>query len=72
MRTVRFSKDGSTSYGILTGDRIEEIKGEPWVDATPTGKTFALGRRQTGNPGRAAHVLCRRYQLRRAHPRNGA
>ena len=42
MRTARFSKDNAISYGILNGDQIQEIKAEPWVDASPTGRRFAL------------------------------
>jgi 2-keto-4-pentenoate hydratase/2-oxohepta-3-ene-1,7-dioic acid hydratase in catechol pathway len=42
MRTVRFSKDNVVSYGVLNGDRIQQIKAEPWADPTPTGQTFAL------------------------------
>jgi 2-keto-4-pentenoate hydratase/2-oxohepta-3-ene-1,7-dioic acid hydratase in catechol pathway len=43
MRTVRFSKDGVTSFGILNGEQVQEIKAEPWVDASLTGRQFALG-----------------------------
>jgi 2-keto-4-pentenoate hydratase/2-oxohepta-3-ene-1,7-dioic acid hydratase in catechol pathway len=42
MRWIRFSKDGNTSYGSLAGETISEIKGEPWGDATPTGRTLKL------------------------------
>lgn len=42
MRWLRFSKDGRTSYGSLADDTVTEIASEPWVDATPTGRTFAL------------------------------
>ncbi|HBK05033.1 MAG TPA: 2-keto-4-pentenoate hydratase [Acetobacteraceae bacterium] len=42
MRWVRFSKDNAVSYGRLNGDQIAEIRGEPWGDATPTGRGFAL------------------------------
>jgi 2-keto-4-pentenoate hydratase/2-oxohepta-3-ene-1,7-dioic acid hydratase in catechol pathway len=42
MRTVRFSKDEKIAFGILDGDRIQEIGAEPWVNATPTGRTYAL------------------------------
>jgi 2-keto-4-pentenoate hydratase/2-oxohepta-3-ene-1,7-dioic acid hydratase in catechol pathway len=41
MRWVRFSKDDAVSYGSLEGDLIQEIRGEPWGDATPTGRTYA-------------------------------
>lgn len=42
MRWVRFSTDNTVSYGQLNGDRIAEIRGEPWAEATPTGRYFAL------------------------------
>jgi len=42
MRWVRFSKDDAVSHGSLDGETIREIKGEPWGDATPTGRTLRL------------------------------
>ncbi|MBS0639150.1 MAG: fumarylacetoacetate hydrolase family protein, partial [Proteobacteria bacterium] len=42
MRYVRFTHDGSTSYGVLDGDAITVINGAPWADATPTGRTVKL------------------------------
>ena len=42
MRWVRFSKDDAVSYGSLNGEHITEVRGEPWGDATPTGRTFSL------------------------------
>ena len=42
MRWVRFSKDGKTAYGSLANETISEIVGEPWGDASPTGRTLAL------------------------------
>jgi 2-keto-4-pentenoate hydratase/2-oxohepta-3-ene-1,7-dioic acid hydratase in catechol pathway len=42
MRWVRFSKDNAVSYGSLQGDQVREIKGEPWGDATPTGRSLPL------------------------------
>ena len=30
MSWVRFTADGHTAYGSLTGDTITEIAGEPW------------------------------------------
>jgi len=43
MRWVRFSKDDTVSYGSLNGEQITEVRGEPWGDATPTGRMFNLG-----------------------------
>jgi len=42
MRWVRFSKDGKTAYGSVTGDNVNEIEGEPWGVAKPTGRTLKL------------------------------
>ena len=42
MRWVRFSKDDAVSYGSLDGEQIKEVRGEPWGDTTPTGRTLAL------------------------------
>jgi 2-keto-4-pentenoate hydratase/2-oxohepta-3-ene-1,7-dioic acid hydratase in catechol pathway len=42
MRWVRFRKDDAIAYGSLDGDRITEIRGEPWGDPFPTGRTFTL------------------------------
>src|ERR1700733_4313691 len=42
MRWIRFSKDGKTAHGSLAGETITEIEGEPWGNATPTGRTLAL------------------------------
>jgi 2-keto-4-pentenoate hydratase/2-oxohepta-3-ene-1,7-dioic acid hydratase in catechol pathway len=43
MRWVRFTSNGRTAYGSLAGPAITEVAGAPWVDATPTGRTFQLG-----------------------------
>src|SRR5580698_4831738 len=40
MRYVRFTQDGATAYGSLDGETISEIRGEPWGDASPTGRRF--------------------------------
>ena len=33
MRWIRFTADGRTAYGSVTGETVTEIKGEPWGDA---------------------------------------
>ena len=43
MRWVRFTADGNTAYGSVTGDTVTEIAGEPWGDAVPNGVVHALG-----------------------------
>jgi 2-keto-4-pentenoate hydratase/2-oxohepta-3-ene-1,7-dioic acid hydratase in catechol pathway len=42
MRWLRFSRDGRTAYGSLSGDTITEINGMPWADPTPAGRTHKL------------------------------
>src|SRR6185312_13124327 len=42
MRWIRFTTDGRTAYGSLSGDTVTEIRGEPWADAAPTGLTHRL------------------------------
>jgi 2-keto-4-pentenoate hydratase/2-oxohepta-3-ene-1,7-dioic acid hydratase in catechol pathway len=42
MRYVRFTQDGATANGSLDGETISEIRGEPWGDASPTGRKFPL------------------------------
>jgi 2-keto-4-pentenoate hydratase/2-oxohepta-3-ene-1,7-dioic acid hydratase in catechol pathway len=43
MRWIRFTADSHTAYGSVEGDTVTEVKGEPWTDATPTGKTYPFG-----------------------------
>src|SRR4051812_37580861 len=42
MRWVRYTADGRTSFGTLSGDSISEIDGEPWDTRGATGKTYRL------------------------------
>jgi 2-keto-4-pentenoate hydratase/2-oxohepta-3-ene-1,7-dioic acid hydratase in catechol pathway len=42
MRWVRFGDGHTISYGSVVGDRVTEIRGEPWGDAPPTGRSFDL------------------------------
>ena len=42
MRLVRFNSGGSTSYGILDGDSICQIMGEPFAEIAYSGETFSL------------------------------
>ena len=72
MRWIRFTADGHTAYGSLTGDTVSEISGEPWGDDTQRHRQDAqAGRREAGSAGDPAHLLFRRHQLRRAYPRDG-
>ena len=42
MRLVRFNSGGSTSYGVLDGDSIRQIMGEPFAEINFSGATFSL------------------------------
>ena len=42
MRLVRFSSEGSTSYGVLDGDSIRQITGQAFAEINYSGETFAL------------------------------
>ena len=42
MRLVRFNSEGSTSYGMLDGDSIRQIMGEPFAEINYSGETFSL------------------------------
>ena len=42
MRLVRFNSEGSTSYGVLDGDSIRQIMGEPFAEINYSGETFSL------------------------------
>ncbi len=39
---VRYSANGATSYGILDGETIRELSGDPFASPRPTGKTVRL------------------------------
>jgi 2-keto-4-pentenoate hydratase/2-oxohepta-3-ene-1,7-dioic acid hydratase in catechol pathway len=39
---VRYSQGGTTSYGILEGDTIRELKGDLFASPSPTGKRLKL------------------------------
>ncbi len=38
MRWIRFSTEGRTAYGLLNGDTVSEIDGEPWGTQAATGR----------------------------------
>ncbi|HJU72769.1 MAG TPA: fumarylacetoacetate hydrolase family protein [Gemmatimonadaceae bacterium] len=39
---VRYAHGGTTSYGILTGDQIRELRGDLFTNPQPTGRTLKL------------------------------
>jgi len=42
VRFARFERAGATAYGILDGQRIQELSGKPWEGASKTGKVHDL------------------------------
>ena len=42
MRWIRFTVDGRTAYGILEGDRISEVSGDPFAGYEKTARTHPL------------------------------
>ncbi len=42
MRWIRFSQQGRTAYGILEGDRISEVSGDPFQGYEKTGRAHDL------------------------------
>jgi 2-keto-4-pentenoate hydratase/2-oxohepta-3-ene-1,7-dioic acid hydratase in catechol pathway len=42
MRWIKFSTDDRCAYGLLDGDAVMEISGEPWGTPAPTGSKYRL------------------------------
>jgi 2-keto-4-pentenoate hydratase/2-oxohepta-3-ene-1,7-dioic acid hydratase in catechol pathway len=42
MRWIRYSHAGRTAYGLLDGEAIAEVHGDPFAGYEPTGKTVAI------------------------------
>ena len=42
MRWIRYNRAGKVSFGILTGEQVEEVKGSPFGDHVRTGNRFPL------------------------------
>ncbi len=57
MKYVRFSAAGNTSYGIVDGDSIQELRGNIFEKAVPTGKTLPLAGVQLLAPCEPANVV---------------
>jgi 2-keto-4-pentenoate hydratase/2-oxohepta-3-ene-1,7-dioic acid hydratase in catechol pathway len=50
MRWVRYNAAGETSFGILTGDEIEQVAGSPFGEHKKTGKRVALAAAKLAPP----------------------
>ena len=42
MRLVRFTSGNSTSYGVLEGEQIRQLAGDPYSEIKESGESFAL------------------------------
>jgi 2-keto-4-pentenoate hydratase/2-oxohepta-3-ene-1,7-dioic acid hydratase in catechol pathway len=56
VRYVRYSAAGTTSYGILDGDTIRELRGDIFAGAEPTGKIVNLPDARLLTPCRPSNV----------------
>ena len=54
---VRYSHEGSVSYGILEGDTIRELRGSIFESAQPTGRTVPLSDARLLVPCEASKVI---------------
>jgi 2-keto-4-pentenoate hydratase/2-oxohepta-3-ene-1,7-dioic acid hydratase in catechol pathway len=68
MRTCRYRHAGQEHWGVVEGDRIRPLNGEPWAGGLPEGKPLALAEVTLLAPVRPSKVVCvgRNYQ---AHAR---
>ena len=71
MRWIRYEKNGHPTYGIVEGDTVTEVKGDPVRRVRENDHSSADGVGKAADPGRAPHLLLRRPQLRRTRDRGG-
>ena len=71
MRWLRYEANGRESYGIIEGDEVVAVKGDPFAGYEMTATRHKLARRQVSGAGDPEDVLRRRAQLRRARHRDG-
>ena len=50
MRWIRYTHEGRTSYGILEGDRVLAVSGDPFTEFVRTGEKVELGKVQIELP----------------------
>jgi len=56
-RFIRFAHEGSTAYGLLNKDSVNELKGPPFAAVEPTGRSFALSEVALLTPCEPSKVL---------------
>jgi 2-keto-4-pentenoate hydratase/2-oxohepta-3-ene-1,7-dioic acid hydratase in catechol pathway len=74
-RYVRYRNGSSTAYGILEGEIVRELRGEPWGGHSETSATHPLASLQLLNPCQPTKVLAvgRNYKSHlgnRTHPQH--
>jgi 2-keto-4-pentenoate hydratase/2-oxohepta-3-ene-1,7-dioic acid hydratase in catechol pathway len=74
-RYVRYRKGSSAAYGVLDGEIVRELRGEPWGSSAETGVTEGLAKLQLLNPCQPTKVLAvgRNYKSHlgnRTHPQH--
>ncbi len=57
MKIVRFSFGGEVSYGILKGNSIQAIAGEPFSDIETTGRKYKLGEVKLLSPCQPSKIV---------------
>lgn len=74
-RYIRYRKGSSAAYGVVEGDLVRELRGEPWGENSQTAITHPLATLQLLNPCQPTKVLAvgRNYKSHlgnRAHPQH--
>src|SRR5690348_1558275 len=57
MKIARFAQDGRVRYGIVDGDAIQPIEGEPFEAAHPTGRPLPLAGVRLLSPTEPSKVI---------------
>jgi 2-keto-4-pentenoate hydratase/2-oxohepta-3-ene-1,7-dioic acid hydratase in catechol pathway len=58
MRACRYRHDGAERWGVVEGDRVRPLTGEPWAGGLPEGKPLALGEVALLAPVQPSKVVC--------------
>lgn len=58
MRWIRFTAEGRTAFGILEGDRITEVSGDPFAGYETTSRTHDLAAVRTEIPFEPKTFYC--------------
>jgi 2-keto-4-pentenoate hydratase/2-oxohepta-3-ene-1,7-dioic acid hydratase in catechol pathway len=58
MRTCRFRRGGEELWGVVEGDQVRALNGEPWSGGLPTGRSLPLAEVTLLAPVRPSKVVC--------------